>query len=85
VASYDCEQEHGRNETALERLDRNLQELLSELRIVVTGVTVPTGVAEADGRAADRRDRAPCPAFALMLSPAVPPMASGRPTVTSRS
>jgi hypothetical protein len=29
-----------RNETPLERLDRNLQELLSELRIVVTGVQV---------------------------------------------
>jgi Family of unknown function (DUF6328) len=41
VASYGCEQdEGGRNETPLERLDRNLQELLSELRIVVTGVQV---------------------------------------------
>jgi hypothetical protein len=41
VASYDCEEaEGGRNETVLERLDRNLQELLSELRIVVTGVQV---------------------------------------------
>jgi hypothetical protein len=30
----------GRNETPLERLDRNLQEMLSELRIVVTGVQV---------------------------------------------
>jgi hypothetical protein len=30
----------GRNETPLERLDRNLQELLSELRVVVTGVQV---------------------------------------------
>jgi len=41
VASYDCEEdEDGRNETPLERLDRNLQELLSELRIVVTGVQV---------------------------------------------
>ena len=29
-----------RNETPLERLDRNLQELLSELRVVVTGVQV---------------------------------------------
>jgi uncharacterized protein DUF6328 len=36
-----CEDdEWGRNETPLERLDRNLQELLSELRIVVTGVQV---------------------------------------------
>jgi hypothetical protein len=32
--------EEGRNETPLERLDRNLQELLSELRVVVTGVQV---------------------------------------------
>jgi hypothetical protein len=30
----------GRNETPLERLDRNLQEMLSELRVVVTGVQV---------------------------------------------
>jgi hypothetical protein len=30
----------GRHETPLERLDRNLQELLSELRVVVTGVQV---------------------------------------------
>jgi hypothetical protein len=36
-----CEEaKTGRNETALERLDRNLQELLSELRVVVTGVQV---------------------------------------------
>jgi hypothetical protein len=36
-----CEQaDTGRNETPLERLDRNLQELLSELRVVVTGVQV---------------------------------------------
>ena len=37
-----CEEEAdgGRDETRLERLDRNLQELLSELRIVVTGVQV---------------------------------------------
>jgi hypothetical protein len=36
-----CEEaEGGRNETPLERLDRNLQELLSELRVVVTGVQV---------------------------------------------
>jgi hypothetical protein len=36
-----CEEsETGRNETPLERLDRNLQELLSELRVVVTGVQV---------------------------------------------
>ena len=34
------EADGGRNETTLERLDRNLQELLSELRIVVTGVQV---------------------------------------------
>jgi Family of unknown function (DUF6328) len=34
------EAENGRNETPLERLDRNLQEMLSELRIVVTGVQV---------------------------------------------
>jgi hypothetical protein len=41
VASYDYEEdEGGRNETPLERLDRNLQELLSELRVVVTGVQV---------------------------------------------
>jgi hypothetical protein len=41
VASYNCEAGEGRrNETPLERLDRNLQELLSELRIVVTGVQV---------------------------------------------
>ena len=32
--------ENARNETSLERLDRNLQEMLSELRIVVTGVQV---------------------------------------------
>jgi hypothetical protein len=32
--------EGGRHETPLERLDRNLQELLSELRVVVTGVQV---------------------------------------------
>ena len=31
---------NGRSETPLERLDRNLQEMLSELRIVVTGVQV---------------------------------------------
>jgi hypothetical protein len=38
----DCEQlgHDGRNETPLERLDRNLQEMLSELRVVVTGVQV---------------------------------------------
>jgi hypothetical protein len=35
-----CEADGGRNETPLERLDRNLQELLSELRVVVTGVQV---------------------------------------------
>jgi hypothetical protein len=41
VASHDCEgDEAGRHETPLERLDRNLQELLSELRIVVTGAQV---------------------------------------------
>ena len=41
VTPYDCEEdESGRDETPLERLDRNLQELLSELRIVVTGVQV---------------------------------------------
>jgi hypothetical protein len=36
-----CEEvDGGRNETPLERLDRNMQELLSELRVVVTGVQV---------------------------------------------
>jgi hypothetical protein len=45
VVAVDCvqpddEAENGRNETPLERLDRNLQEMLSELRVVVTGVQV---------------------------------------------
>jgi hypothetical protein len=42
MASPECQQEDdgGRNETPLERLDRNLQEMLSELRVVVTGVQV---------------------------------------------
>jgi uncharacterized protein DUF6328 len=40
VAPHDREEDGGRNETPLERLDRNLEELLSELRIVVTGVQV---------------------------------------------
>ncbi len=34
------ERSHGREETSLERLDRNLAELTSELRVVVTGVQV---------------------------------------------
>jgi Family of unknown function (DUF6328) len=39
-----CEEpDGGRNETPLERLDRNLRELLSELRVVVTGVRVQGG------------------------------------------
>jgi hypothetical protein len=45
VSQPDCDgpedgAENARNETPLERLDRNLQEMLSELRIVVTGVQV---------------------------------------------
>jgi hypothetical protein len=40
AATVASEVDGGRNETPLERLDRNLQELLSELRVVVTGVQV---------------------------------------------
>jgi hypothetical protein len=42
MTAEECEQHDGggRNETPLERLDRNLQEMLSELRVVVTGVQV---------------------------------------------
>lgn len=36
----DIETGAGRDETSLERLDRNLDELMSELRVVVTGVQV---------------------------------------------
>jgi uncharacterized protein DUF6328 len=42
MTAEECDQHDGggRNETPLERLDRNLQEMLSELRVVVTGVQV---------------------------------------------
>jgi hypothetical protein len=42
MTAAECEPDDGggRNETPLERLDRNLQEMLSELRVVVTGVQV---------------------------------------------
>jgi hypothetical protein len=36
----DVEQQDGRSETAAERLDRNLEELTGELRVIVTGVQV---------------------------------------------
>ena len=40
-AGSTSESDAGRSETPHERLDRNLEELTGELRVIVTGVQVP--------------------------------------------